>query len=163
MEVFYNNKKINNDDFLKVSETQVEPELKINLNPSNLYTLVLYDPDAVGGTHIHWIITNITNNNIKTGNIIIPYKGPAPPPKSGKHRYIFNLYKQDRENNSEEINERVMSIDDLRGKLQISNPIYITQFISENESGGKKNRRNKKKTKKKTKKTLVKKSRRYYN
>lgn len=163
MEVFYNNKKINNNDFLKVSETQVEPELKINLNPSNLYTLVLYDPDAVGGTHIHWVITNITNNNIKTGNIIIPYKGPAPPPKSGKHRYIFNLYKQDRENNSEEINERVMSIDDLRGKLQISNPIYIRQFISENESGGKKNRRNKKKTKKKTKKTLVKKSRRYYN
>jgi phosphatidylethanolamine-binding protein (PEBP) family uncharacterized protein len=162
MEVLYNGKLINNNDFLKVSETQIEPEIKLNLNPSNLYTLVLYDPDAVGGTYIHWVITNITNNNIKSGNIIIPYKGPAPPPKSGKHRYIFNLYKQNRVNNSEEINERQISIDNLREKFKISNPIYITQFISENESGGRKYRTKKKKTNKKRKRALVKKSRKIY-
>lgn len=162
MEVIYNNKKINNNDFLKVSETQIEPEIKIDLNPSNLYTLVLYDPDAINGTYIHWAITNITNNNIKNGNIIISYKGPAPPPKSGKHRYIFNLYKQDRENNSEEINKRQMSIDNLREKLKISNPIYIIQFISENESGGRKYRIKNNKTNKKRKRTLVKKSRKLY-
>jgi phosphatidylethanolamine-binding protein (PEBP) family uncharacterized protein len=162
MEVLYNGKLINNNDFLKVSETQIEPEIKLNLNPSNLYTLVLYDPDAVGGTYIHWVITNITNNNIKSGNIIIPYKGPAPPPKSGKHRYIFNLYKQNRVNNSEEINERQISIDNLRENFKISNPIYITQFISENESGGRKYRTKKKKTNKKRKRALVKKSRKIY-
>lgn len=89
MEVFYNNKKINNDDFVKVSETQVEPRVKLNVDISKTYLLIMYDPDAVVGNHIHWIIYNITNNNINTGSNMIPYKGPAPPPKTGKHRYIF--------------------------------------------------------------------------
>jgi len=142
MKVLYNGKLIKNNEFLKVFESQLEPEIKINVNPNGLYTLVLYDPDAVGGTYIHWVLTNIKNNDIKFGNIIIPYKGPAPPPKSGKHRYIFNLYKQDRVNISEEINERMMSIDELQKKLKISNPIYKIQFISENQNGGKK-RKNK--------------------
>jgi hypothetical protein len=154
MEVFYNGKIIKDGEFLKVLETQIEPEIKVKLDSNNFYTLILYDPDAVGGTHIHWLITNITNNDIKTGNIIIPYKGPAPPPKSGKHRYIFNLYKQNGVNNFEEINERVMPINNLREKLNLSNPIYKIKFISENESGGKK------RTKKNIKK--VKKSRKKY-
>ena len=153
MEVIYNGKIMKDGDFLKVSETQFEPKIKVKLDSNNFYTLILYDPDAVGGTHIHWLITNITNNDIKTGNIIISYKGPAPPPKSGKHRYIFNLYKQNGVNNSEEINERVMPINDLREKLNLSNPIYKIKFISENESGGKKRtKKNRKKVKKSRKK-----------
>ena len=91
MEVYYNNKLLKDGDFLRVSETQIEPKIKLNMIPNDLYTLILYDPDSVAGTYIHLAIINITNNDIKTGNIIIPYKGPAPPPGTGKHRYIFGL------------------------------------------------------------------------
>jgi phosphatidylethanolamine-binding protein (PEBP) family uncharacterized protein len=144
MEVFYNNQKLLKDgQFLSVSETQVEPEIKLNINPNNLYTLVLYDPDAVSGTYIHWIKVNITNNDMKTGNIIIPYKGPAPPPKTGKHRYIFNLYQQNGENKISRLEQRAIELAKLENILGVTQPIYKIQFISENANGGERIRRNK--------------------
>lgn len=153
MEVYYNGKLIKNNEVLTVSETQKQPEIKLNDNPNNVYTLILYDPDAVGGTHIHWSIINIINNDIKTGNTIIPYKGPAPPPKSGKHRYIFCLYNQNGKNNIEPINERVIDIDNLENILKVDNPIFNIKFISENKSGGRKSKKTKRKRNKKIKRT----------
>jgi len=142
MEVFYNKQKLLKDgQFLSVSETQVEPDIKLNVNPNNLYTLVLYDPDAVSGTYIHWIKVNITNNDMKTGNIIIPYKGPAPPPKTGKHRYIFNLYEQNGENKMSRLEQRAIELAKLENILGVTQPIYEIKFISENESGGKRRNR----------------------
>ena len=152
MEVFYNEKLMKDGEFLKVSETQKEPKIKIYVNKNDLYTLILFDPDAVGGTHIHWSVINITNNDIKTGNIIIPYKGPAPPPGTGKHRYIFGLYKQDREIFSEPLNERQIEIDNLKNKLNLyEKPIFETKFISQNESGGRKRRKTRRRKNKKLK------------
>jgi phosphatidylethanolamine-binding protein (PEBP) family uncharacterized protein len=155
MEVFYNGKLAKNNEILKVSETQVEHEIKLNVNNNNFYTLILYDPDAVGGTHIHWAKINITNNDINTGTIIIPYKGPAPPASSGKHRYIFNLYQQNGVNNIEPINERIMDVNSLKEILKVDTPIFESKFISENESNGgkKRKRKTKRKNHKKSKKT----------
>ena len=53
IELYYNNRKVLNDEFLKPSETQIQPELKFNFDSNNLYTLIMYDPDSVSGTHIH--------------------------------------------------------------------------------------------------------------
>ena len=148
MEVFYNGKIIKNNQFLKVSETQIEPEIKLNMEENKLYTLIFYDPDAVaGGTYIHWTIVNITNNDIKTGNIIIPYKGPSPPMKTGKHHYIFNLYEQNGEN---KINKKQIEINQ---EIEVKTPIYEIEFISENEVGGRKQKKSKKRKLKKTKKS----------
>ena len=153
MEVFYNNKLVNNNEFLKPSETQVEPKIKYNFNLNNLYTLIMHDPDAVNGNRVHWLVTNI-NKNINNGKILLPYVGPAPPAKTGKHRYIFELYKQSEMLNVEPLGERSISINSLRNKLNLSNYISKIQFISQNESGGKhkktkKRKSNNKKTKKK--------------
>lgn len=153
MEVYFNGKLMKNNEFLKVSQTQSEPKIELNIIPNELYTLILYDPDAVGGTHIHWTIINITNNDIKTGNIIIPYKGPAPPPKSGKHHYIFSLYKQNKVKNIKPMEERVIDIEDFENILKIDKPIFETKFISENESGGKKRRKTNRRISNKFKKT----------
>lgn len=147
MEVLYNGKILKNNDFLKVSETQIEPEIKLNVNPNKFYTLICYDPDAVGGTHIHLAKNNITSNDIKTGNTIIPYKGPAPPPKTGIHHYIFNLYEQVGVNNIGSIDKRVIDTDNLENMLKVSNPIFETKFISENEIGGRKRKRKTKRRK----------------
>jgi phosphatidylethanolamine-binding protein (PEBP) family uncharacterized protein len=136
MEVIYNNKSIQNGVFLPVIETQKQPEIKFSFDKSKKYVLIMYDPDAISGTYIHWIISDITDGNINNGIVLTEYKGPAPPAKTGKHRYIFELYEQD----SVVINpikERSMSIENIRTKLDLEMPIYKIQFISQNESGGK--------------------------
>ena len=58
---------------------------KTNKNP--LYTLIMFDPDAVGGNLIHWLVIN-------THTTIFPYKGPHPPPGTGLHHYHFLLLAQ---------------------------------------------------------------------
>jgi phosphatidylethanolamine-binding protein (PEBP) family uncharacterized protein len=143
IEIYYNNKKLVNNEFLKPSETQIKPELKFNFDTNKLYTLIMYDPDSVSGTHIHWLVINI-NNNIKNGKILLPYKGPAPPPKSGKHRYIFELYEQENMLNLEPFENRIITINSLKNQLNIvDNCIAKIKFISQNESGGKSKKRKK--------------------
>lgn len=153
MEVTYNNKPIKNNDFLKVSETQLKPEIKFSFDRFKKYLLVMYDPDAFGGTHVHWIVANINNNDINNGYNLLDYKGPAPPPKTGKHRYIFELYEQPIKENSTSIEERNISIEDLRKILGLHEPIYKIKFISQNESGGNIKRKIRKTCKKKNKKS----------
>jgi len=135
MEVIYNNKLIKNNQYVKVVETQIKPQIVFDENKNNIYTLIMYDPDAINGTYIHWIVSDIKDNNIENGKVLIPYKGPAPPPKTGKHRYIFELCLQ---GNNLNINERSISIISVRNKMSLNEPIYKIQFISQNESGGKK-------------------------
>jgi phosphatidylethanolamine-binding protein (PEBP) family uncharacterized protein len=154
MEVYYDGKKIKDGDFLKVTETQVQPKIKLNMNSNDLYTLIMYDPDAVNGTYIHWLCVNITNNDIKTGNIIIPYKGPAPPIGSGKHRYIFSLYKQNQINtNIVPMNQRQIEIEYFINMLDLGKLIFESKFITENQAGGRKSRRKKIKKRKNSRKT----------
>ena len=145
LEIYYNNKKLVNDEFLKPSETQIEPKIKYNFNSNNLYTLIMHDPDAVNGNRVHWLVTNI-NKNINNGKTLLPYVGPAPPAKTGKHRYIFELYKQSEMLNVEPLGERSISINSLRNKLNLSKYISKIQFISQNESGGKRKKTNKRKS-----------------
>jgi phosphatidylethanolamine-binding protein (PEBP) family uncharacterized protein len=153
MEVIYNNSKpIKNDEFLQIIKTQKKPEIKFDFNKSKKYLLIMYDPDAVSGTYIHWIISNINDSNMNNWIELIPYKGPAPPLKSGKHRYIFELYEQ-KLINLNPIKERNMSISNLRKLLGVNEPINKIQFISQSETGGKKNRKTNKRRNNKKRKT----------
>lgn len=157
MEVFYNGKFVNNSEFLKPSETQIEPEVKYSFENNKLYTLLMHDPDSVYGNRFHWIVTNIIND-VKNGEDVLLYTGPAPPPKTGTHRYIFELYEQENINNNVNIAERNISMNFVKKMLNIGDPISKFRFISRNESGGK----NKHKTKRaktkgiRTKRTITK-------
>ena len=90
----------------------VSPPLSWDSGPEATasYALIMDDPDAPGGTWVHWVAWNIPNPNLpeavpsdaelpdgtrqgenswpKTG-----YGGPCPP--SGEHRYFFKLYALD--------------------------------------------------------------------
>lgn len=83
----------------------INPELVITNIPENAKSLVLimYDPDAPGGTWVHWVVFNIPiidkidENSIPSRAIQGKnswgnnnYGGPAPP--SGTHRYFFKVY-----------------------------------------------------------------------
>ena len=152
MEVYYNNKLVNNNEFLKPSETKAKPQIKYPFENNKLYTLLMYDPDSIHGNRFHWIAINIVND-IKNGNDLLSYTGPAPPPKTGTHHYIFELYEQDRSINVK-LEERNIPMDFVKKMLNITGePISVVQFISKNQSGGKKKKRTKRKRtgKKKTK------------
>lgn len=88
----------------------VNPELRIQTVPENTKSLALImeDPDAPGGTFVHWTVWNINpktteikENEVPAGSIEgrtsadkPGYIGPCPPP--GKpHRYFFKLYALD--------------------------------------------------------------------
>jgi phosphatidylethanolamine-binding protein (PEBP) family uncharacterized protein len=141
MEVSYNSKFVKNNEFLKPSATQFKPLIKYPFENNKLYTLLMYDPDSVYGNRFHWIVTNIFQD-VKNGEDALLYTGPAPPPKTGMHRYIFELYEQIKRNNVK-IEERNISMDFVKKMLNIGEPISKFRFISKNESGGKNKRRTK--------------------
>ena len=151
MDVIYNN-NITENEFLTPNETQKQPQVKLNYDNNKEYIIIMHDPDAVGGNRIHWMITNIRNNEINSGKIIFPYKGPKPPPKTGKHRYIFELYKQQKNNNLV-LEDRIISMNSLRNKFALDKPILKIKFISKNEIGGTKKKKTQKNIYKKSKKT----------
>ncbi len=89
--------------------TNVSPSLHISEVPGGTRSLALLveDPDAPGGTFIHWVVYNIpltveaVHENTEPGVVgrndfnKTVYGGPCPP--SGTHRYFFKLYALDAE------------------------------------------------------------------
>lgn len=86
----------------------ISPPLAIDSVPQNTISLVLIveDPDAPGGTWVHWIAFNIPGTVSRIGEGDAPpglsgtnswgntgYGGPCPP--NGEHRYLFRIYALD--------------------------------------------------------------------
>lgn len=85
------------------------PPLFIEYVPSQTKSLALIvdDPDAPGGTWVHWVVWNIPPDTKEVKENSVPrnsqqglndfrkhnYGGPCPPP--GTHRYLFKLYALD--------------------------------------------------------------------
>ncbi|MGC8660940.1 MAG: YbhB/YbcL family Raf kinase inhibitor-like protein [Nitrososphaeria archaeon] len=85
----------------------VSPPIKWGrVNGASTYAIIAEDPDAPGGTFVHWVIYNLTGTEIQEG--IKPtsstgvqgkndfgktgYGGPCPPRGNGNHRYFFRIY-----------------------------------------------------------------------
>lgn len=96
----------------------ISPPLKLSGIPENTSSLVLImdDPDAmkaVGKVWVHWLLWNISPNDVEFKENSIPrsciegktdfgtigYGGPAPPDK--EHTYIFKLYALDQKLDSD--------------------------------------------------------------
>jgi len=91
------------------SGENINPPLELVDIPTNCKSLVLIldDPDAPGGSFIHWIVYNIDpsaskieENIIQEGSVVgqnglgkIDYAGPCPP--SGIHHYFFKAFALD--------------------------------------------------------------------
>jgi Raf kinase inhibitor-like YbhB/YbcL family protein len=89
----------------------ISPALTWTEPPANTqsFALIVDDPDAPGGTWVHWVLYNIPaathslqeNFSATSANTLIgknssshlSYDGPCPP--SGTHRYFFKLYALD--------------------------------------------------------------------
>jgi phosphatidylethanolamine-binding protein (PEBP) family uncharacterized protein len=147
MKLLYNNTEIISGTHLTPLQAHSEPKVEYTANPNKLYTLIMHDPDAVVGNYLHWVVINIPDNAIANGQQLLNYKGPAPPPGSGIHRYIFLVFEQANRINSQNIPEskRAMSLDALysllNAEFHLNSSAY---FTSENTSGGRKRKRNNK-------------------
>jgi phosphatidylethanolamine-binding protein (PEBP) family uncharacterized protein len=87
---------VNEGEEISVSATQEEPSITIRDAPAQHYfTLAMVDPDAMAKEWRHWLVVNIPGSDISAGQVVTPYKGPAPRVGTGLHRYIFLLYKQE--------------------------------------------------------------------
>lgn len=167
MEITYNDIQIS-DQYLSPEVTQIKPIVSLTgLDTNKTYTLIMSDPNAVGGNKIHWLVININGtsniNNIETGKAILEYYGPRPPPESGEHNYIFSLYESNKNNKINQI-ERQIELAELLTKLDITGkPIYTKKFTSHNSisKGGKRKKNKSKRRSKKTRKNRKTKRRRY--
>ncbi len=86
----------------------VSPPLDISGTPygTRSFLLMMHDPDAVKGDWLHWSLYNIPREVMRIEENTPPigaisgingwgglgYGGPHPPPGTGTHRYIFELY-----------------------------------------------------------------------
>ena len=139
MEIIYPSTKLyKNNLFLSIEESSVEPIINLDYESKSFYTLLMFDPDAVGGNKIHWLIVNITKNDILIGNTIVNYKGPNPPKDSGKHHYVFSLFRQHKIIDSKNIvlDSRFIELDKLFKMLKSNNNYFtlenIKYFVSKN-------------------------------
>ena len=86
---------------------QVSPPLAWSGKPAKAWALVVDDPDAPGGTFVHWVVLDIPTRTTSAESGQVPaggkqvlnssdrtsYFGPCPP--SGEHRYRFTVYALD--------------------------------------------------------------------
>jgi phosphatidylethanolamine-binding protein (PEBP) family uncharacterized protein len=148
MNITYKNKIKVNGQMLTPLQTSVEPHVSYKSDHCQWYTLILNDPYAVGGNHIHWTVINIPGSQLEEGQTILPYVGPAPPKNSGVHIYSFLLFPQTGLQKTVELKDRNIPLKKWLKMLGIvSKPIYHSSFQSQ-FSGGRTRRKKSKKTKK---------------
>uniref|UniRef100_A0AC34FPC7 Phosphatidylethanolamine-binding protein n=1 Tax=Panagrolaimus sp. ES5 TaxID=591445 RepID=A0AC34FPC7_9BILA len=90
-------------NLLVPEELRYKPVIDLSrCDPKKFYTLIFTDPDCPNRSmpaereHLHWLVVNITDNNVSKGEEIAPYKPPLPNLGSGLHRYVFILLEQTR-------------------------------------------------------------------
>ncbi|KAM0542873.1 hypothetical protein ACHAPJ_012596 [Fusarium lateritium] len=85
---------------IHLEQVETESPFDAQLKRRITYVIVLTDPDAPSrddpkwSQFCHWIATGVSGKSPAEASKhhlkdLIEYKPPAPPPKTGKHRYIF--------------------------------------------------------------------------
>jgi hypothetical protein len=107
----------------------INPELKLEDIPDDAESLILIvdDPDAPGGTWLHWLVYDIPPDNSTIKEDSVPgkqgvnsfekqdYGGPCPP--SGEHRYFFRAIALDRKLELEEGMDRAGVEEAMKGNV----------------------------------------------
>ncbi|GLT45948.1 hypothetical protein SLA2020_197420 [Shorea laevis] len=95
-------KQVTNGCNVKPSAAAEKPHVQVlgSRASSNLYTLVMVDPDAPSPSEpklrewLHWIVVDIPEGSDATkGRELVEYMGPQP--HAGIHRYVLALFKQE--------------------------------------------------------------------
>ncbi|XP_044741253.1 phosphatidylethanolamine-binding protein homolog F40A3.3 isoform X2 [Chrysoperla carnea] len=91
---------VNNGNVLTPTQVKDEPTVKWAAKDGALYLLCMTDPDAPSRKNPefrewhHWLVGNISGNDVANGEVLSAYVGSGPPPDTGLHRYVFLVYEQ---------------------------------------------------------------------
>lgn len=83
---------------LRTAEKSFNPSW--NGVPEDIYALIFYDVDAPYpddpeySPYLHWLVTNIPDDQVDQGDALIPYQPPTPPSDSPPHKYVVEVYTQ---------------------------------------------------------------------
>lgn len=69
-----------------------KPQVSWTPTASTFYTLMCFDPDAPASTWLHWLVTNIEGGTPASGQTLMSWAPPTPPPSTGIHHYYFCLF-----------------------------------------------------------------------
>ncbi|XP_060600894.1 phosphatidylethanolamine-binding protein homolog F40A3.3-like [Ruditapes philippinarum] len=100
LKIKFGNAELRPGDTQTPTNVKDVPSVTIEQDASEFFTLICHDPDAPSredpkfGEFQHWLVMNITNNDINTGEELTTYIGSGAPKGTGLHRYIFLLFKQ---------------------------------------------------------------------
>ncbi|CAG5075636.1 Similar to TES-26: 26 kDa secreted antigen (Toxocara canis) [Cotesia congregata] len=93
-------KKVFLGNNLTQTDTSTEPTYDFDYRTNRYYALLMTDPDvpspsiSLPGEFFHWFVGNIPGNRSSSGEDILNYFPPVPPPGTKPHRYTFLLYRQ---------------------------------------------------------------------
>lgn len=77
-----------------------KPQVTWHADKGAYYTLMMVDPDAPSRADPkfrevrHWLVMNILESAVESGDEITEYRGSGAPKGTGLHRYTFLVYKQ---------------------------------------------------------------------
>jgi hypothetical protein len=100
MKITYGDTNVSEGTELTPAQAHEQPKISWSNDANKFYTLFMTDPDAPSREEpsyrefIHWVVTDIPGDDIKSGVVLLEYVGPAPPHASGLHRYCFFAYEQ---------------------------------------------------------------------
>lgn len=121
-----------------------QPVIRWLAEPNKLYTLAMIDPDAPSRATplyrewVHWLVGNIPGCDVVLGDPLVAYIGSRPPAGTGRHRYIFIVFKQICHLDFDETHVPNDKCDERRGfsikrfaqKYALGNPIALNFFFS---------------------------------
>jgi len=139
--VIYGDQTVNDGDFFPLDAVQRAPLIRFdrmgNANKGKFHTIIIVDPDAPVGFHVHLCLYDIPGDNMNYGKVFYGYSPPNPPAGSGperdgKHRYYCILYEQTEKIDKELVGEQrgFKKYDDFRGLLGVGlNPKASKYFV----------------------------------
>ncbi|XP_062452715.1 phosphatidylethanolamine-binding protein 4 [Rhea pennata] len=130
----------------RISREWSSPQVRYaRAGKSKKYVLIMVDPDAPSRANPrnrfwrHWLVTDIRGADLRAGNpkghVLADYVRPAPPARSGYHRYQLRLYEQPAHeaialSAGELVSPGAWSMERFVERFRLGSPVASTQFLT---------------------------------
>jgi phosphatidylethanolamine-binding protein (PEBP) family uncharacterized protein len=128
LEVRFGSNQVNLGNTLTPTQVKDPPtHIQWPADDNALYTVMMTDPDAPSRKDPkfrewhHWLVVNVPGTKVNSGEAISQYIGSGPPEKTGLHRYVLLVYKQQGKINDKEHGHLTNRSADKRGGWKAEN------------------------------------------
>jgi len=113
-------------------QTKREPSVYWKADKHAYYTIIMIDADRpTRDAHLreealHWMVVNIPGNRISHGDVIAEYIGPIPEKKTGLHRVIVLVFKQNGKQQFKDL--PLINRTTLQGRLNFNTRNFVEKY-----------------------------------